>query len=170
MSQRDRHEKYASQRAGKARGKPVVRAWIGLAVLVLSLTACSPASQALTLTFGKDECTLTGTPRASAADFRFKWVIEDQEHTMFNAFLVQLDEGKSKEDLSAAAVGKYIYKVDLPWIKIINDDFATQAGPLSKDVTWDLTQSGIFQHGQAYIVCDYATSTVGVVGPITITE
>ena len=145
-------------------------AWIVLAALAVSLAACSPAPQPLTLTFGKDKCTLTGTPTASAADFRFKWVIEDQEHTMFNAFLVQLDEGKSKQDLSAAAVGKYIYKVDPPWIKVINDDFAAQAGPFSKDVAWDLTQSGIFQPGQAYVVCDYASSTMGVVGPITITE
>ena len=89
---------------------------------------------------------------------------------MFNAFLVQLDEGKSKQDLSAAAMGKYLYKVDVPWIKIINDDFVAQAGPLSKDVAWDLTQSGIFHPGQAYFACSYADDTVAVVGPITITE
>ena len=127
MFSSDLFQNDANERRGRARGKAAFWARISSAALAASVTGCSPAPQPMTLTFGKDKCTLTGTPTASAKDFRFRWVIEDQEHTMFNAFLIQLDEGKSKEDLSAAAVGKNIYKVDLPWIKIINDDCVTQA-------------------------------------------
>jgi hypothetical protein len=142
-------------------------------LVMLALTACSGQTQPMTVTFEEGTCTLTGPTNASAKHFVFNWVIKDQKHSSFWIQLVQLDDGKSMQDLAAVVsskLGRDLTNTSLPWVHIISFDIVAQPGPISKDVTWDLTPNGHFREGPAYFVCSIGDSIPGILGPVEVSD
>ena len=149
-----------------------------LAILLLESAACTsqPSTPAITLsstptiTFEDDRCEYSGPDSIPADQFTFQWVVNSQQYEENLVRTIQMEEGHQVEDLIGVVV-----KAPAPaWISVLRYEKGTQPGPWTKEVSWDLTQSGRLEPTPVYFLCTHVINgeeiIYGVAGPVDINE
>lgn len=131
-------------------------------ICLFVLSACDQSKE-IAVTFTEKECTYTGPTTISSPQISVNWIIRDPSHTSYILGFVQLEQGKTVNDLAAFREGE-----DDSWIRVISLHPAIDAG--SQFIETDLSQSALFQNGPVYIACvnDPDIGPFDAIGPINV--
>jgi hypothetical protein len=156
---------FSKRKENEMKNKMFLSLVVGL-TLLLSLASCGGTSKEITVTFKGNLCTYDGPKELSSPRITFDWLIDDPSNSSFTIVTVQIEEGKTNEDLIALPLADPPSLLQVSWLRVITTFQSIEQGTHQK--VRDLSQSANFQPGPIYFVCFNNNGKIGTLGPIEV--